>query len=230
MEQTDIKSKINYLSIYVIISLLLTLFCLYYYFKISYQDIIIFLFSLLPFSISFIIAIIGNYTKQKHPIITKVIANILNLSVILLYSFIILIVVSLETIDNDLSIEYKKLEDYEKALQTYSAEAVEHFPKKIPSNISNAEMYMSPSNFNGDSDFHLKFDTDKDYIQQVKNQYKEKMAIKHSDYTNKRAKSILYYFIHEDTKDWDIITIDSSSCYSGIGIKEPTIIYMLYCD
>ena len=220
----------NYLKIYVIISLLLTSFCLNYYFKNSYKEITVFLFCILPFLSSFIIAIIGSYTKQKHPLITKIIVNILNLLIISIYSFIFLIVLSFDSAMKDLAIEYVKLEDYEKALHSYTPEAVKHFPQKIPSNVSNIEMYMSPSSFNGDSDFHLKFDADKAYIQEVKDKYKEEMAIKHSDYTNERAKSVLSFFIKEDTKDWDIITTDDSSCYHGIAIKDTTIIYMLYCD
>lgn len=217
--------KMNYLKIYVIISLLLTLFCLYHYGSIS-----TFWFCILPILSSFIILIIGSYTKQKYPLITKVIANILNLFVILAYAFMISLFLSFDSAMKDLAIEYVKLEDYEKALHSYTPEAVKHFPQKIPPNISNVEMYMSPSNFNGDSDFHLKFDTDKAYIQQVKEQYKEEIAIKHSDYTNERANRILSFFIHQDTKDWDIITIDNSSCYHGIATKDTTIIYMLYCD
>ena len=215
--------KMNYLKIYVIISLLLTLFCLYYYFKNSYESINILCFCILPFLSSFIIAIIGSYTKQKHPLITKIIANILNLSILLLYVFVIILIVGIDSAFNDLSIEYSRPEDYEKALRSYTPEAVKHFPKEIPSNISNIEMYMSPSSFTGDSDFHLKFDADKAYIQ-------EEMAINHSDYTNERAKRVLSFFIKEDTKDWDIITIDNSSCYHGIATKDTTIIYMLYCD
>ena len=223
--------KMNYLKIYAIISTLLTLFCLYYYFKNSYESISILCFCILPILSSFIILIIGSYTKQKYPLITKVIANILNLFVILAYAFMILIFLSIDSAFKDLDIEYVKLEDYEKALHSYTSEAINHFPQKIPPNISNVEMYRSPSSFTGDSDFHLKFDTDKAYIQQVKNQYKEEIAIKHSDYTNQRAKNVLSYFIHQDTKDWDIITIDGgSSCYQGIATKDITIIYMLYCD
>ena len=229
--------KINYLTIYFKISIVLSLIYTVALWILLHKNIDIqifitlFLLCIIPCISSLIMLLIGKHTSLKHPKSTKIAVNIINLSVFIThfcFTFIIFCFIwAFSDIDDP---EYRDIKDYQKALKTYYPEAVEHFPKQIPQNAKNISMVKNPGGFLGDSDFYLKFDADNEYIQKEKFYLENKQISDIDNYDKERAARVLNYFLQEDDKNWDIAIIESSSCLRSAAIRGNTIIYMIYCD
>ena len=227
----------------MIISIIFSLIYIVSFGILVYKDmklfITLFLLCIIPFICSYIIFLIGKHTSLKYPKITKIIANIVNLLVLVThfccFVFIFIIIWSFLCLNT----EYTDIKDYKNALNSYSFEAIEHFPNQIPQEARNISMRRSPSSFTGDSEFYLKFDISKDYIEQENKKYKnkgEEFFFKNDDfYTSKNydyneAGSILHSITNDSTKGWMIRILERNQCLYGIASKDNTIIYILYCD
>ncbi len=242
---------IKYLKIYAIISAIFSiLYLILYLFLISggkdnTEELKIFLISgsicLLPIATSLIILLIGKKTNTKHPKITKIFANIINIAVLLIHGFYVLLIFLFYWAFSDIDdYEYTDVKDYQKAIDSYYFEAVEHFPKEIPSEAQNVSLLRTPGGFLGDSSFYLKFDISENYIQKEKEKYvKERKPInlsyndllkKEYDYDKERAYSVLGTIVNDSGEGWKMNIIESSQCFRGIAVKNNTIIYILYCD
>ena len=221
-----------YFKISAVLSLIyLTIYWLFFYHNDDFSYILmLILIFIIPIITSGLIMFIGRITKENHPKITKIIANLINVPILIIHfccvSLMLLAFWAFSDMVNDA--EYTDINDYPKAIKAYIPEAVEHFPNEIPKNASNISMLKTPSSFTGDSEFYLKFDTDKNYIDSQKNLFKYNKKF-NNEYDINRANNVLNSIIG-DTKGWEIITIESSSCYRGVAFKNNSIIYTLYCD
>ena len=230
--------NIKYLFIYFKISIVLSLIYIVAFGILLHKNIDIqlfitlFLLCIIPCISSLIMLLIGKHTSLKHPKLTKITANILNLAVLLIHSFLIfaIFIIGWAFSSGFDDPKYTEIKDYKKALSTYYPDAVEHFPKQIPENAKNISMVKNPGGLLGDSDLYLKFDADNEYIQKEKNNLKAKQSLDISNYDKERAARVLNYFLQDDDKNWDITIIESHSCFRGTAIRKNTIIYMIYCD
>jgi len=183
---------------------------------------------------------IGKFTSLKHPRLTKMLANIINLSVLAVHFYYIFIIFAgiwaFSSIEDK---DFTDINDYQKALNSYSEEAVSHFPKQIPENAENIRMRRSPDSFTGDSEFYLKFNIPKDYIEKEQEKYKNKGEIilfNKDDYFTSRVYNhetqsaiILNNIIDEDIKNWTMFLLERNRCFRGIASKNNTIIYIISC-
>ena len=240
------NNKFNYLKIYTIIFAILS--ALYIILSIIiYKDsnikerVILFCFSLIPFICSLFIFAIGKFTGIKHPRITKFLANIINISILVIHSIFMFIIFWACFVFTDLDdTEYTEIEDYSKALNSYSVEAISHFPIQVPQNAENISLLRTPDSFTGDSEFYLKFDISKDYIEKEKVKYKnqgEIIVLNKDDYfTNnnynveQESAIILNSIIDESVKSWTVLFLERNQCFRGIAFKNNTIVYILSCD
>ena len=238
------NKEIRYLKVYTIISAIFSCFWIGVFFLFffdaysSFQQLHTLFYLLLPFIISLTIWLIGYHTSRKHPIITKFLVAILNISFWILYIFIVF---ELFIWMLFYSPEYTKLWDYKKALSSYQSDAVEHFPTKIPKNVKNIKLLRSSSSFTGDSTFYLKFDANPEYIKQETQKYKntgkkyiiENKTINDSNNSNyfengNYAKNVLDRILDNKTDGYTIRVIEPEpNCYRAIAIKGNTIIYIL---
>ncbi len=203
--------------------------------------ITLFLLCIIPCICSLIMLQIGKYTNFKHPKLTKIVANIINLTVYIIhFCYMFIIFVSIWAFSSTDNTKYIDIKDYQKALNSYSADAISHFPKQVPQNAENISMLRSPDSLTGDSDFYLKFDTDGNYIQHETEKYQNKSEIilfNKDDYFISRvynhetqAAIILNNIIDEDIKNWTMFLLERNQCFRGFAIKDNTIIYILSCD
>lgn len=240
------NNKIIYPKIYTIISAVISLFytAVLIFFCKDYvlEHISVLKYCFIPLLFSAIIWFISVYANQKLPKLTKIITNILNITVLVLHSIFMsiltLIIIAFSGENDPL---YDKIEDYQKALDSYKYSAVSFFPEKIPENAKNISILRTSGGFHGDSTFYIKFDIDKEYIQNEMNKYKNQgkaviinefsQLAQNKNYDETRAAVILDSVIKEENEGYKVIILNSEGdCFKGIATKNNTILYVLALD
>lgn len=240
------NNKILYPKIYIIISVLVSLF--YVVVQISlfkdylFEHISLILYCFIPLIFSIIVLITAYYTHKKYPKLTKLIANILNILCLFLHSvfmyYLILFTILFSGIFDP---QYDKIEDYQNALSSYKYESVAFFPEKIPDNAQNISLLRTPAGFLGDSTFFIKFDINKEYIQKELQKYQEQgktviinefsQISENKNYDEKKAAVVLDTILKNENSGYKVkILNNDGGCFKGIATKNNTIIYILYLD
>ena len=147
--------------------------CVYSIFTLFEDKYLGFIF-LVPFMITLLINIIAIKIYKYIPKITNVLTFILNSFIIVIIQiFLGLFVISFFALINE---EYMsdKPEFYEEVITNFPKERIAHFPKHIPQNARNVQLHSGTHYFFGSQEIVLKFDTDKQYIQNELEKYKFK--------------------------------------------------------
>ena len=229
-------------AILLLISFVLLCFESFYAREIFYKEFLMRV--LLPAILCFAIYHIANLISQKHYIIVKISANLMYIFVVLyqVYNIFLLLFLFFFIFSID-DIEYSNIKDYPKALELYTQESVEHFPREIPQGATNIHFKRTAGGMLGDSTLYLQFNIDENYIKQEALKYKNvgneyiitNDNSKNLDYNNEydydkgRADRTLHALIGDNT-GYRFRVIKSESCINGFAYKNKNIIYIIYCD
>lgn len=129
---------------------------------------------LIPFLVILLINILAVYIYRFIPKLTNVLTFLINTFIIIFIQLCLGIFVwGFMLLCNDTYMADKP-EFYEKVIQYYPEEKIVHFPKHIPQNATNIEMYADMFSFQGGQSIILKFKINKDYIEKELKKYKFK--------------------------------------------------------
>lgn len=233
------NKETKYLKIYALISLIFALLCFVIFLLLffdaysSFQELSTLFYLFLPFILIFGVWIIGCYTNKKHPKLTKIFANILNIHLFIVHIILVIFLfISLLFYDP----EYTNIRDYQKALRKFDANAIFYFPKEIPQNAKNIKFLKTSSSFTGDCAMYLQFDTTKEYVEKEELKYKnigKEILIRKDKKNLDNYKSLStgnITFDYEDLIGYKIRVLEDKPNYRAIATKENKIIYILWLN
>ena len=139
------------------------------------------LYFLIPFFIVLFLAILVNFIHKKSPILINFIAFFVNIFIIFIIQVIVGYFYFSVLYENNINSIGCDLKYYSKILQYFPQDKIYHFPQKIPNNTKNVQLYSEICNFFGSQEIVLKFDADKQYIQNELKKYKFK-SIENTDH------------------------------------------------
>jgi len=171
----EIKNKHFFLFLAIIMSFILSflpfMYCLLTYY-LAYK-IIGYLF-LLPFFTLLFFTTLAKVTHKKYPKTTNIITFIINTFIIIIVQIIIGALVILFSFEANIEHVGNNTKYYTKILQYFPQDKTIHFPKQIPNEAKNVQLYSEIFNFFGSQVIVLKFDIDEQYIQNELKRYKFK--------------------------------------------------------
>lgn len=127
----------------------------------------------IPFILLLFVSYLAYFTSKKHPKITMVITTIVNLFIIVFLQIWCALFVSILLALMDSGYPITEVKYYEKALSKITDKyRIEHFPKHIPNEAYNVELYEMSGGFFGSEYITLKFNIDKKTIENELKKYK----------------------------------------------------------
>lgn len=126
-------------------------------------NIIVLLIMIIPFITIYLLGFIYTklFSKNKHLI--KIVTGIISTIIIIIQIYFSFATILCCFLFQD--IRYDNPKDYNKALKAINnSSRIRHFPKKIPNNAKNIILHMDRSNWFGSETIIVKFDIDKNYI------------------------------------------------------------------
>ncbi len=137
---------------------------------------------LIPLCFVALICFFALKTQSRKPIVTNIIATLLNIFIIFfvqLYlcgiSILLILWCSGGSFDNP--------KDYKKAKSKIERqEYIKHFPAEIPANATDIQLHQSYGSWFGSEGITLKFKADDDYIKNELSKYKYKKIVDHDLY------------------------------------------------
>ncbi len=168
-----LKKEHKFLSLAVIISFILGLIpCLFCIIGFDY-DKLSGLFFLIPVFAIIIISLIAIKSYKHFPKTTTIITFLLNSFIIIcvqiIFGFFVLCLFSM--FDSDTPIDNPKY--YEKAIKDISEkQRISHFPRRIPENAKDVELYKSTNSWFGSEAILIKYTIDKNVINKELKKYK----------------------------------------------------------
>ncbi|MBR6127968.1 hypothetical protein IKQ21_09820 [bacterium] len=146
---------------------------------------------LLPSIFVIFIAWIANKTSAKHPKATKILSFVFNIFILIFVQIIISLCIFLLSLVWGTSGNFENVKDYKKALRKIDwQEKIAHFPKEIPADAKNVQLYQDYGSWFGSEGITLKFAIDREYIQNELNKYK---YVKIVDYNYDVSPSLYIY-------------------------------------
>ena len=119
---------------------------------------------------------------KKFPTFSRIFSALLNTTILFLQVFVTLVTFALCPYSEEIDYtKYNKVENYKKTIQLYNHKRVAHFPAKIPKEATSIVIDARPVDFFGSQHIYLKFDINKEYIN---NELKKYSYIKILDYQN----------------------------------------------
>lgn len=136
------------------------------------SDILVYtVIPLFPTLLITLISFIAVKTFLKHAKITKIITGILITFILLLQCLIYFVIFCLGCGMNEQY--YNKPKNYIKAKNSINSQpCIKHFPEEIPKSAMNIKMEKTNNGWFGSEEIFLKFDTDKQYINNELKKYK----------------------------------------------------------
>jgi len=164
------KFLFSALVISAVLSIASCIYCLIYLYTDKYYGFIF----LIPTLVMLFINYIAIYLYKYIPKLTKFITFILNIFIIVIVQ--ILIGMFLLCLTEFINWDYihDKPQYYQKVLSDYPKERIAHFPNEIPKEAKNVEMNADIFSFFGGQTIVLKFDIDRQYIENELKKYKFK--------------------------------------------------------
>lgn len=144
------NSNTKYPKMYFIITLVLfilsALICILFTLGKSFLFVLNAIFCLtLPLFCSAVIWLIERKVNFKYPKVFKTVAHIVNIINIIFQCLLILVILAaISIMEVDSNEEFKDVKDYQRALKNYTPEMVAHFPKEIPENAKNVNLFYTP--------------------------------------------------------------------------------------
>ncbi len=146
-------------------------YCIYFFYSI--EIVLKGLFLLTPVLLVALICFIVTKTFLKYPKTTKIISAILMTITIGYFQIFAYVVAFACASIFTLEPVYNTIDKYEEALQASNKQiCIQHFPKKIPKNAKNIQFLRRYNNWFGSEEIYLKFDIDKNYIENELKKYK----------------------------------------------------------
>lgn len=158
---------------------------------------------LLVYLISLLSYLIYKKSKWISRIFSVVLQSLILIVVQLFYAFLILFVIALCSSNN----QYQKIENYELALRQFPQRVTNHFPRIIPESASNIFYEVTPGSFHGGQNIYLKFDIDKEYIENELNTHTYVKVFKYENLSNSGNLPYSFYCNGLDLKDFSFYII-----------------------
>lgn len=195
---------------------------------------------LIPCLVQIIISLGLIKLLKSHQVICKILSFIFNFTIIVVVQWFIGSFILAFTATDDDNIKENKIENYEQTLDDFENRFVEHFPQKIPIEAQNVQLDSCRLCAFGSSHLYLKFDINKNYIEDEINRHKYVNVEKDRKWLHECKNDHILYGRDMDLSDFDIYVIgdkehDNPPEYKfqyhyGIGVNKDKNEILYYYD
>ena len=171
----ELRKKHIFLFIAIILSFIFSIIPFTYCFMTFFLEnkLIAYLF-LLPFIILLFFSILSTFLYEKYPKTATIISFIINAFIIFIIQIFIGSIFIILSYEFNIESVSNNPKYYTNILKYFPQENIIQFPKRIPCNAKNVQLYSEIFSFFGSQEIVLKFDADKQYIENELKKYKFK--------------------------------------------------------